>query len=290
VNLLSNNYIWLLPWRTASRETYNTIIHNNITVTPFQPDTPKKFSHVVEIQKGYENYPVIINTRNPYSRIVSSWKLNQVVNLKTLSSYPNNVDTIKVLCAPESYTGKDFELNTPVYQTFKSWIEQGYGIDKKAPDVEYAHVIKFENYEHDILSVPFIKSLPPTLKNSHDQGFMISYISAHIITSINASTFSKDYYINFIDNYNLTNRAVIKNYELWGNLKQALLNYTEKQISRVKQIFFLPNAKNIILADINVFFNPDWKLLYNQEIADRVYKDMESWFIKFNYAKDSWKI
>ena len=286
MNLLSNGYIWLLPWRTASRETYNIILNNNLTVTPFVEDKPKGYSHYIAIQKNYENCPVIINTRNPYSRIVFSWKLNQIINLNAPT---NHTSMLLILCTPIEYSSLNIKLNTPSYLPFEEWLKTAIWWDRSVPDINYAHIVRFESFNEDIIKIPFIKNIPPTLKHKNDEGFMLSYITMHMILSANNGTFNKNYYIDFLDKNNLPDSPVNRNAKMWSKLRYYLPEYSDKHVEAIKQIFPITNADNVTLAELNEFFNPSWKRMYNEKTAALVYNNMKTWFTKFGYDEDSWK-
>lgn len=291
MNLLSNNYVWFLPSRTASRETVATITYNGFSILPFGKEDNLNFSHKIELIKGYENYPAIINTRNPYLRVFANWKLRQIINL----DLPNHIifinfkNTINFLSFPGKYAfNSPIMLNNINTETFADWCKKNLWVDY-VPDINYAHIVRFENYKEDLLKIPFITKLPPTLKHKQDEAYIKKYIALHIITSIINNSFDKMYYINFIDKWNLVNSPLPGNAKQWSELRAGILKYDTNHINFIKHSFKFTENSTGNLIDANIIFNSDWKQFYNQDLADWVYNKMKSWFIKFDYDKDSWK-
>jgi len=291
MNLLSNNYIWLLPTRTASRETVSIIKHNNLVIKPYNNINGTEYSHHLNILKEYTSLPVIVNVRNPYHRAFANWKLGQILNLNTNNNFNAYTDLrafTNILNTPEVFTYNfQVKLNPVNTKLFAEWCNENL-ITDCLPDTEFKHIVYFEDFSESILKIPFLKKIPSTLKIKQYESNIKRYLTTHIIFSINKDVFNVKYYTDFIDKFNLLSSPLQYNAMQWLDFKNSLLNLNSKKLELIKQIFVLPENDNSTLIDANTLFDNNWKQYYNQQLADIVYKGSEYWFTKFNYSKGSW--
>jgi len=70
--------IWWLPSRTGSRATVEIISRCNFWNEQNKVYLSEQYTHSIGIPKGCEDYTIVCNIRNPYSKVLSIWHYNHV--------------------------------------------------------------------------------------------------------------------------------------------------------------------------------------------------------------------
>lgn len=143
--------IWWAPARNATRALSEILCHYeffNYEVSVHADLRTIFHSHTCKIPLGLEDYDILLQVRNPYSRIVSSWHL-------------------------DCYTtenGEDLHITKP----FEEYVENIYKITNlhyeeclkiKVPK----YIIRYESIEKDMLTLPFIDLSNTNVKVSWDR-------------------------------------------------------------------------------------------------------------------------
>lgn len=129
--------IWFAPTRVASRALSEILCHYNFFDATIGEHADLKISphtHTCKIPKGLEHYDIILQTRNPYSRIVSSWHLQCFT---TPDNIQLNIET----------TFNEYILN-------KKW---NYGDHYEKELIKPPkYLIRYENLVEDTLKLDFV--------------------------------------------------------------------------------------------------------------------------------------
>ena len=74
---VNHNYkvVWWLPTRTASRSVSEILSYYKFTNSVNNLPVSQSYTHRVGVPSGCEDYTVVCNVRNPYSKILSVWHL-----------------------------------------------------------------------------------------------------------------------------------------------------------------------------------------------------------------------
>ena len=139
--------IWFAPARTASRalhallEQYDfvNLIEGENADLRIHPHT-----HECRVPVGLEHYNIILQTRNPYSKIVSLWHLDNYNYTLIPHLMPNK------RC--EAF--KDFIFNSLSLQNY-------YNNFDSIPKVNPKYIIRYENFAEDVLKLDFINFNDP---------------------------------------------------------------------------------------------------------------------------------
>ena len=134
--------VWLTPMRTGTRSSGYLMNEFNFQFFKSTNEVP---THLCEIPEGKENYYLICNIRNPYSRMVSLYYM-----------YMDSVNNFNE--SFEKWVRSNFIFREEDYNIFLSVRLQKL---KKPVD----RFIKMETFEKDILSLPFIQNNLDRLKN-----------------------------------------------------------------------------------------------------------------------------
>jgi hypothetical protein len=155
--------VWWAPQRCASRSVaaliwdtykfYKVVPYKNGRPTVYVPLVPLappefKFTHNIGIPKGKEDYYLITNCRNPYSRVISFW-LNRakkpLLDWLTIpmEMYRNN---------PAVFMVDNYEI----------------GFDIKKPNL----IIRFEHIAEDALKIPFVDYNNPAIKELYEKNII----------------------------------------------------------------------------------------------------------------------
>ena len=137
--------VWLAPPRTATRSTWKLL-----ELYEFKPIgiTPAKspYTHNIGVPNGAEDYNLLVNFRNPYSLMVSTWYYDHTrnkTNIKELSfeQYVRDKCITRILSSTRRSIKDHFysEACNVIKKTNKSYI-----------------VIKYESLVEDIKKIPFI--------------------------------------------------------------------------------------------------------------------------------------
>jgi len=320
MNFLSNDHIWLLPPRTGSRATFDTMHLNGINIVQTNGHTfagARPYTHALEIPEEYSKYPVIVNVRNPYTLVFSQWKLAQSLAIRPYSPYLDILDKMP-LWFDEVKNGEDgttatkvYLSNPPVLDSFKDWmkisknkkIAQKYVDDgkvvlykpKKLPE-KIDYIVRLENYKEDILKVPGVTKLNTT--NPCTTQYNSTLLKYVIVCLTLFDNYNTNYFTSFIESnpkiYNAIFKTTPKSYsqiqlkKLYGQLKEIPDN---KLKTFLRNFFIVPDGfkEKVKLIDLYTLYSEDWRSFYTQELADMVYENMQEWFERFNYDRDSWK-
>jgi hypothetical protein len=155
--------VWWAPQRNATRAVATLIIKkykfyvvkppkkNKVrTFNPLVPLAPPeyKYSHVIDIPKDKEDYFLILNVRNPYSRVVSFWRNRSKATL------------LKWLTEPIKEYG-----NLPAGVMVDDY---SAGLDIKKPDL----LIRYEYLKEDVLKIPFIDINDAFVKKQYEENII----------------------------------------------------------------------------------------------------------------------
>lgn len=133
--------VWITPMRTATRASGEVMKQLNFQTI----DGMKSPVHSIGIPQGKEDYYLVLNCRNPYSRMVSMFYLTM--------SMENNFNQ-----SFESWVNWNFILFEEYFNVFLS---PRLKTLIKSPD----YLIRTENFSDDIKSLWFIKENENFLKN-----------------------------------------------------------------------------------------------------------------------------
>lgn len=128
-------WIWWASTRCASRSVSEVLKFYdffNYSVNPPVNMCYDGYSHSLNIPPGFENYKLLMQVRNPYSRILSHW------HLECFKKTPNNNLHITMPFA-------DFAKE-------KSLQDFSDGLKIKKPD----YIIRYEHLQLDVYNIPFI--------------------------------------------------------------------------------------------------------------------------------------
>lgn len=130
--------IWWAPARNATRAVSEVLCHYNFYNYEINEKADLRttyHTHTCKIPTGLENYDILLQVRNPYSRLVSIWHLDCFT----------------------TKNGEDLYITKP----FKEYIEDIHKITNlhyeeclkiKLPK----YIIKYESLEKDMLNLPFL--------------------------------------------------------------------------------------------------------------------------------------
>ena len=157
--------VWITPMRTGTRSS-NVLMKklNFITI-----------NHEIKIPDGKEDYFVVMNIRNPYSRLVSLY------NMFRFSKKNMNYEF-------ETWIKNDhFVLVDKDYDTFIS--------DRiKKLMVRPSFFVRMESFFEDILSLEFIKNNYELLKDDIDKNILYNRYENDYLPLGSQKKFWKDYY------------------------------------------------------------------------------------------------
>jgi Sulfotransferase family len=155
--------VWWAPQRNASRAVaalickkysfyvVKPLVQGKVTThNPFVPLAPPeyKYTHTTGIPKGKNGYYLILNVRNPYSRVISFW-LNR--SRDTLLNW---------LTVPEEkYKNMPPGVMVDDYST---------GLDIKKPDL----LIRYEHLKDDVLKIPFVDFNDEYIKQQYQENII----------------------------------------------------------------------------------------------------------------------
>jgi len=316
----SNNFVWVAPERTASRATYDAMVHNGVTVATLSGESQQAYRKYNHERYKLINYPtsayqIIYNVRNPYAQIPSVWRRQQVdyqsfIESNYISSISGIVNTV-LNSTSLSLSTVGLSAAIPVftpskYYTFNSYVTAGsatgkYFFRKNYPTFirgdDSIFTVRTENLSGDLLKIPFIKTLPVVITNNETRFTEIrsAIVKNFILNSLKYGSIDKNYYIDFFNKNNLTSPNAtssrqgsffVKFYEF---LNQSD-SYISNVVSQVASCFstgsdFVSGAQ---ILDLNHLYSPT-SALYDQQLADTIYNARSDWFNRFGYEKDSWK-
>jgi len=167
--------VWWSPRRVASRATFQMLklygfvpvdVEGNLFST-----SNTGFIHSIGIPRGAEAYTVLINVRNPYSRLVSLWYLYHWINkaqvgtLKTFEQFVNYVYPDRnFITLEEEEDFKSNEVNLTRYNEYEHIIN----MMSQYPEKSY-QLIKYETLQDDIKKIPFINFTDPAILSIYNQ-------------------------------------------------------------------------------------------------------------------------
>lgn len=324
----ATNFIWIAPERTASRATNAAFIHNGYPPKLVPGTTPinfeSQYTHAKFIPDSYQtsDYKIIYNTRNPYARVFSVWKIycifpnQQIFNVfnrddesVTAKKAINKIFRRFIINKPISL--ESVELQSPItpliptHTEFSEWVKRTFlknGNIKKdelnltrPPD----YMVRTENVDEDLLKLPFIKNLPEKIiDNTTYFDEILARTRHHFMASVlKYGDYDEKYYIDFL--HSRVMQKVPSNdllvYEMLTKLYNTLRTDTavvkSQKIKNIKECFVqIPNfASEAVISDLNEYFTDNFKKAYNEKTAEIVYQANEEWFTVFGYEKDSWK-
>ncbi len=149
--------VWLTPMRTGTRASGYLMGKLNFKLTQITNDVPV---HSFGIPEGKEDYYLVCNIRNPYSRLVSLFYM-----------YMDSVNNFHL--SFDKWVKGNFIHKEEEYNIFMS-------VRLKKLNKPVDKFIRIEKFEEDILSLPFIKNNIETLKEV-------------IKTNISENIFSSEY-------------------------------------------------------------------------------------------------
>lgn len=142
--------IWFAPPRVATRALSEILCHYDFfDATIGKHANIKSFphTHTCKVPEGLEHYDIILQTRNPYSRIVSSW------HLQCFNS-PDNIQLIVDI------SFNDYILN-------KKW---NYGDHyEKGLIKPPKYIVKYEKLVEDTLKLDFVDFNNPEIKQAFNR-------------------------------------------------------------------------------------------------------------------------
>lgn len=304
-------YIWIAPERTGTRLT-NLILKDNgyiptiINSSACQGlDNNYTHSHTI-LPQYYKDYTLICNIRNPYKRLLSSWKYIDIFNRQKVSIINNSPSSTEnnekisdiflsfVYDRPFCQKNK-IRITAPNYKTFDKFIlnfkNQISDLPRTLKLFDSKYIIRMESLTDDLKSLPFIKSVFNFDKQNYTSpNDKILLLRNHFVHSIlKDNDFDCDYYKKYIElSFSKTREesdVIIKFYNKICNLSLFEKN---SYVSFVKNNFEIDDyyRKNAKLFDILKLH--DGTQFYSQELADQVYEANILWFKDFGYQKDSW--
>jgi hypothetical protein len=104
------------------------------------PGHAGNYTHNIGIPEGCEDYKVLMQIRNPYSRIVSMWNLECVIE---------NGSEYKII--------KNFDE----FATNRIFVEYTQALGIKIPN----YLVRYENFIEDVTNLPFVDTKDPVVKN-----------------------------------------------------------------------------------------------------------------------------
>jgi hypothetical protein len=141
--------IWWAPPRCATRAVAG--VFKNLNFFNLQSGTPvslkeTRYSHICEIPEGLEHFDLLLQVRNPYSRILSSWHLEYV----------------------EKINEKEFQIN----KSFDEFVTSKYSMfctsfEKKITK-QPKYIVRYENLIEDMKNLPFLDLSVPAVKDAFD--------------------------------------------------------------------------------------------------------------------------
>ena len=154
-------YVWWATMRCGSRSISDVLQHydffNYELENKFTPTSDIRyvyFSHTLDVPETYTQYPLIAQTRNPYSRALSHWHLNCYKNSST------DNDKLVVLQTFEEYL-----TSTSIMQSLIN------------PYTKYSpkYLIRYEHLEKDLLQLPFVDLNNSNVKKSFEGAILNNY-------------------------------------------------------------------------------------------------------------------
>jgi hypothetical protein len=141
--------VWITPMRTGTRS--SGAIMSKLNFKSENNNTPQKETvHGIGIPEGKEDYKLIVNIRNPYSRMVSLYYLY----LHNSNQFNQSFDR----WVKSNLSFSDYNKNFFILESLKKL--------PKLPDL----YVRMENFKNDINSLWFVKQnfdfLEQTLKNN----------------------------------------------------------------------------------------------------------------------------
>jgi hypothetical protein len=127
-------WIWWAPARCATRSISDIMYHYEFKEHPDQNEIvyhPDGYTHKIGIPVGCEDYKIVMQVRNPYSRILSLWHLECF----------KETDEILTITKPF----EEFVIG----RVASDYVE---AINIRFPD----YLIRYENLIKDIVNLPFI--------------------------------------------------------------------------------------------------------------------------------------
>ena len=143
--------IWWAPARNATRALSEILCHYdfyNYMTTPPVSLKETAHTHVCGIPEELKEYDVLLQVRNPYSRIVSSWHLSCFTTT-------NNTDLVLTTTFEDYVKSKVFG--------FGDHYETCYLL--KHPK----YIIRYENLKEDVTALPFLDLTNINVKIAYDR-------------------------------------------------------------------------------------------------------------------------
>jgi len=142
-------WIWWAPGRCASRSAYAFLSHFGFTdrsagMPPAYPGRADGYTHNVGVPAGCESYPVMMQVRNPYSRLVSMWRLD---------------------CLSDHLPPDQAGVNFARYVEASNSLDLVAALRIRVPDV----VIRQETLAEDLVALPFVDLSDPSQMSLFDR-------------------------------------------------------------------------------------------------------------------------
>ena len=145
-------WIWWAPARCATRSISDLMFYYGFEEQPINgrpPQHPGGYTHNIGIPQGCEDYKVVMQIRNPYSRILSMWHLECFVE-----------------------TNEILQITKPFEEFVKNRVAGDYAEAIKIHKPDY--IINYESLIKDTFNLPFIDVNDPTVQK---------IFSVHIFTN-----------------------------------------------------------------------------------------------------------
>lgn len=141
--------VWWAPPRCATRALHG--VFKNLNFFNLESGVPfslkeVRYSHLCEIPSGSEDYDLILQVRNPYSRILSSWHLEYV----------------------EKTDGKNYNINKSFHEFVTSKYSMFCTNFEKKITKSPKYIIRYENLVDDVRKLPFLDFSNPAIKRSFE--------------------------------------------------------------------------------------------------------------------------
>ncbi len=180
--------VWITPMRTGTRSSNALMQKLNFS----------GINHEIKIPKGKENYFVVINIRNPYSRLVSLYNMFKVSQKKMNYEF-------------EDWIKKDhFVLMDKDYDIFIS--------DRiKKLNTKPSFLVRMESFVEDILSLDFIRDNYELLKEDIEENILKNRYENDYVPLGSQKKFWKEYYTDELAEmvqYKMKNEFEYLNYNL----------------------------------------------------------------------------
>ena len=150
-------YVWLAPPRTATRSTWKMLQPYEFKIIRLDYVPKSFYTHDIGIPECAKDYPLLINIRNPYSHLVSTWYFDHTRNKTPISNLPFE-QYVKDVCLKRIYSSPRTSIKDHFFPEICNVI--------KNIKTDYMF-IKYEQLAEDIKKIPFI--------NFNDQDIQTRY-------------------------------------------------------------------------------------------------------------------